>query len=301
MEFKNIVPGSNWESIFSEYVVKSSCLILVIGDIDTGKTLLCQYLLYRLLYLKKRVYFIDSDIGQSTITPPSTVGLKRLNSYVKDIENVKPDKIYFVGSVSPRGHLLQLLTSIKLAVEECNFLKNRNYILIDTTGLVRGNIGNELKIQKIKLIKPHFLIAIQKNKELEPILKNFYDSPHINIKKVSPSCRVKVKNRKQREINRQCKFKAYFEKSNLHKLKYKNLGLCGQLHNFNKLRRVSLERRLIGLNHKEGNTVGLAIVQKIDYRRKLMHIITPVNNLSGIKSLIFGSIRLNRDYTTEMI
>lgn len=295
MRFEKIVSTPYWEEVADKILVEGPSIILVLGDIDTGKTIFCQYLGYKLLQAKREVCFIDGDIGQSTISPPATIGIKVLTSDIKDIENIVATNFYYVGSVSPQGHLLQLLTGVKLAVEKAY---SNNYVLIDTTGLVKQSIGNELKIQKINLIKPHFLIAIQRNEELQPILKNFYDNFSINVMKLSPSKYVRVKTRVQRRINRQDKFKAYFKKSNLQELDLKTKGLFGEVHSWQGLKDSILNRRLIGLCDKEGQTVGLAIIERFDFRRKLLYILSPIDNVSGVKSIQFGSIFLDEEFNS---
>ncbi|GAG69828.1 unnamed protein product, partial [marine sediment metagenome] len=51
-------------------------IIFLLGQTDTGKTTFAKELIKRYLEKNKKVAFIDSDVGQSTIGPPTTIGLK---------------------------------------------------------------------------------------------------------------------------------------------------------------------------------------------------------------------------------
>ena len=63
-----------------------------------------------------RVGLVDTDVGQSQIGPPTTIGVKILFQN-PDWDTVEADSLYFVGWISPEGHLLQCVTGVRLMVD----------------------------------------------------------------------------------------------------------------------------------------------------------------------------------------
>jgi polynucleotide 5'-hydroxyl-kinase GRC3/NOL9 len=83
--------------------------LLVIGGVDTGKTTFARYLFRELKARNGRVAFLDGDPGQSTLGPPTTLTM----AYDLDESSIEgtsgmPTR-YFIGSISPSGHMLQTL------------------------------------------------------------------------------------------------------------------------------------------------------------------------------------------------
>ena len=58
-------------------------VIMLLGAADTGKTTFARHLMAAALVTGKRVAFVDADISESTVGPPTCVGDRkstRLNS-----------------------------------------------------------------------------------------------------------------------------------------------------------------------------------------------------------------------------
>src|SRR5687768_17238920 len=83
-------------------------VVMLMGDIDTGKTSFGIELARRATERGIPTALIDADIVQSTIGPPTTVGMKLcsgLESFDRAVLRVA-DALGFVGSLVPKGHLL---------------------------------------------------------------------------------------------------------------------------------------------------------------------------------------------------
>ena len=148
---------------------KDRFCVFILGESDSGKTSFCRFLISSLVAKGYSLAWIDADIGQSTIGPPASVGMKIISS---GEEKDNPLFFRFVGSISPTGHLLQSLVAVRSLVDKAISQKVRG-IILDTTGFVSGRVGIEFKFQKIELVNPTHLIALEKRKELEVLLKNF--------------------------------------------------------------------------------------------------------------------------------
>lgn len=80
--------------------------------------------------------------------------------------------MFFAGSTSPIGRLLPTVVSIKKLLEKST-QNSIDISIINTTGLVSGEVAWELKFQKINLINPRHIISIQRSREIEDILKPY--------------------------------------------------------------------------------------------------------------------------------
>ena len=117
-----------------ESIVKSPGLVMLVGPSDSGKTTMAKYLLSKLCLFRSKVGFVDSDVGQSTIGPPGTIGAAIFNRFdpQKDWERqAQSTKFYFIGAFSPPGHVLELLLGLKKMVDYLKQL-NCDIIIIDT-------------------------------------------------------------------------------------------------------------------------------------------------------------------------
>jgi polynucleotide 5'-hydroxyl-kinase GRC3/NOL9 len=240
--------------------------ILILGDVDTGKTTFSLYLTQKLLDKKRKVCLFCTDIGQSLVGPPSCIAYKILKkSFRKIPAHLKEERMEFIGSFSPVSILLPFLVNIKILLEE---VENKvDTIVINTTGYIKTKEAVFLKIEKIRLIKPDIIFAFQRKKELEPILEKFYSHPHLKIYHLKPPSSIRKRTLKERAEYRQNILKNFFKNSYLYKIETKTSYLR--------------EKMLVGLLNKELKTVSLGIVIKID--KDKITLLTPLKNLREIK------------------
>ena len=95
----------NWiktvNEIVSEARESSPFTVMVMGEVDSGKTSFCTFLANMAIKEKLKVAVIDGDLGQSDIGPPSTIGYSILSKCVKDLFDVDAENAYFIGLTSP--------------------------------------------------------------------------------------------------------------------------------------------------------------------------------------------------------
>src|SRR5258706_4741185 len=122
---------------------------LALGGLDSGKTSFCRMCAAVAVRLGRTVAYVDSDVGQSTVGPPTTIGLK----YISSAEDLEPerlaraDAIYFVGATSPKGHMLPIVIGAMKLVEHAR-AAGAEQIVVDSTGFIHGTQGQVLKIHK---------------------------------------------------------------------------------------------------------------------------------------------------------
>ncbi|GAB4115690.1 MAG: Clp1/GlmU family protein [Candidatus Caldatribacteriota bacterium] len=193
-------------------ILKDKGTVLILGAVDTGKSVLTLMLTNYLIKRGRRVGIVDIDMGQSVIGPPATVGMAVVNQVFDDLNELKPDSLYFIGSTSPIYRMLPTIVGAKKLVEEGK-KKDAEIIIMDTPGLVNGMMGKTFNENMIEVIYPRHIVALQREEELEPILFGFTQYEGINIYHLSPCPEVRKKSYFQRREIRERKFRAYFKNS----------------------------------------------------------------------------------------
>jgi polynucleotide 5'-hydroxyl-kinase GRC3/NOL9 len=144
--------------------------LLVVGPTDVGKTTFSRYFFKQLCKVFPRVAYLDGDPGQSTLGPPATMTLALGENGDDSFPPRGPMWRGFVGSVSPAGHMLLVLTCGARLIGAARGASVQATVY-DTTGLVdpaRGGIY--LKLDQIDLFRPAVLFAIQRDQELKSLL-----------------------------------------------------------------------------------------------------------------------------------
>jgi polynucleotide 5'-hydroxyl-kinase GRC3/NOL9 len=214
-------PNRDWDNL-ARTVVQPRQIALVIGATDVGKSTFCRFLIERGVTSGLRVGFVDADVGQSQIGPPTTIGLKVFapnDSTVSAVPSIplaeleeidgEPDALYFVGWTSPERHLLQCVAGTRLMVDAA--LKTEaNFIVVDTTGYIEGDTAVVLKQHKIELVKPTHLICLHRSRELDAIVAPFEGDDTIQTHRLLPHRRVTSKSDDFRRKYRESSFARYF-------------------------------------------------------------------------------------------
>jgi len=218
------MPG-DWIEI-ANIILKDRGVVLVLGATDTGKSI-CT-LLFANFWAKhgRKVVIVDIDMGQSDLGPPTTMGMVLINKPTKSLKEFSTDSLYFIGSTSPLNYFLPTICGTKKLVDEGK-KKGAEIIIVDTTGLVKGNPGRTLKENMIDIVSPSHIIALQREDELEHILKNINLTDRIIVHRLSPCTEIKRKTYFQRREAREEKFREYFEQSSSLKINLANLNIKG--------------------------------------------------------------------------
>jgi polynucleotide 5'-hydroxyl-kinase GRC3/NOL9 len=163
-----------WDALFDEIVQTKPHAVLVIGSVDVGKTFLTTYFGNKLLNHGIRMGAVDSDVGQADIGPPTTMGLGVFERPVTLLYEVPLKGAYFVGSMSPSGHMLEFVVGMKWLVERG--LKLADVVIVNTPGWISGGAGRCLQVYTEELVNPDVIVALQRERELEHLLACFKQS-----------------------------------------------------------------------------------------------------------------------------
>ena len=201
--------NQHWEKLASR-IVKPQQVVLVIGATDVGKSTFCRFLADSAIDRGLKTAFVDADVGQSQIGPPTTIGMKSLIPASSPVQfNGTADQLYFVGDLSPRGHSPEMLTGTRLMVDRAR-QTGADFIVVDTTGYIHDAPAVTLKQRKIELIRPNHVVCLGRSSELERITACYSQQDWLNIHYLLPHRNVRSKSSKARSRYRKARFDAYF-------------------------------------------------------------------------------------------
>lgn len=149
-----------------ERVIGERGVVMVMGTANTGKTTMSRLLIRDALDEGRSVAFVDADVAVPTVGAPACVGLRWVRSQ-SDLDDLsRPDAMRFVGSTQPHGVVLPHVVATATLVEEAR--KGADFIVLDTSSVVSGVIGQTLTYHLTELCNPNLIIAMQRGEELEP-------------------------------------------------------------------------------------------------------------------------------------
>lgn len=284
---------------FDEAVERSVAgrgVVLLVGGLDSGKTTLARRIARAGIEAGHTVGFLDADVGQSTVGPPTTVGL-RLCRVSADIEPellAKADALEFAGSTSPQGHLVPLLVGARRLLERAK-QEGTDMVVVDTTGLVSGVYGQVLKHYKVQLLEPDLIIGLQRGHELEPvfgIVRRFFAAEIISLA-VHPD--VVPTSVEQRALNREQSLRRYFSEP-LQRWRVKPTVFMPALPDLFDLK--LLDQTIVGLSDGKGRCIGVGYLEYLANEGAL-RLISPAPEAP--KALILGSVQLEEGFRARRV
>jgi len=201
------IPAS-WKDASKEVLSqRGPVTVMVLGGIDMGKTSFCTYLANRALKARRKVAVVDADLGQSDIGPPSTIGLGCVESPIKDLFEARMEVAYFVGVTSPGGAVEKILEGAAKLREKA-FEVGANFLIVNTDGWVEGEDAVKYKTRLAEVISPNFVVGIQRQGELTPILEALKE---LRILSISPPLAVRKRDRSRRKVLRELSYRRYLK------------------------------------------------------------------------------------------
>ncbi|HEY6010123.1 MAG TPA: Clp1/GlmU family protein [Nitrospirota bacterium] len=214
-----------WREVAEEIEIQGGP-VLVIGAPGSGKTTFCLYLGGLFCRHQKKVAWIDADPGQPFIGPPGVISLTLFTDAVDLLRRKNPQIMSFVGNTSPVGRLLEMISGLQKLVAFSETLKP-DLILINTCGLVNGGAARELKFHEIDMIAPQYVVALQKENEVEHLLAPHSHRAGLLIRRVPTSPDAKVSTGEARRAVREQRFKEYFRGADFQDIHLNDVGVHG--------------------------------------------------------------------------
>ncbi|MFW6122689.1 MAG: Clp1/GlmU family protein [Thermodesulfobacteriota bacterium] len=206
---KNLDIPPAWEEAARRFLEEGG-LALVLGAAGTGKSTLCQYLIYRAYVAGEPVALVDLDLGQSHLGPPGALGLGLFPPRFPGDYGLFPEGLYFVGQTSPVGVILEVSVGCRRLVDEAR-TRGVNRVVVNTSGLVSGPAAWRLKQAQVELLHPTLLLALAQERELAPLLASLSHGSRTLELPVSP--RAVLRGPEDRRQYRETRFRRYFDRA----------------------------------------------------------------------------------------
>ena len=280
----------------AEWAAEQKSAIMLVGGLDSGKTTMAGLMVRAALANGRVAAYIDADLGQKSVGPPTTAGLKLVRSE-EDLEPdrlVRADACYFVGSTSPQGSLLSVATATTRLVTRAREM-GAEFLVVDTSELVSGVYGQLLKFHKIELVQPDLVVGLQRGEELEPVLgiaRRFFDT-EVAALGIHPA--VSTRSVEQRATNREDAMRRYFTEP-LNRWRVKPTVFMPALPAFFDLK--ELDRLVVGLADGEGSYLGIGYLEHAE-DEGVLRLISPVADAP--KALRLGSVRLDEEFRAKRV
>lgn len=260
--------------------------LVILGDVDAGKTTFARYLFLELSRLGRRVAYLDGDVGQSTLGLPATMTVALSD---QDGTPAFPPSgrraVFFVGAVSPRGHMLPVIVGAH-KLQTWAQRQGAQVVVMDTTGMIdQASGGGALKQWKIELLQPTTLFALARGAELEHILWPLRRRQDLRVHELGIAQEVREKTREARIAHRVERFRHYLSGAGLLSVSLNRLPVAGL--------GGAVWGRLAAFQDRAGFALGLGVVQNLDLRQRTLSVRTPLSNLDGVAGLHMGTLRLD--------
>ncbi|KAJ1921755.1 Polynucleotide 5'-hydroxyl-kinase grc3 [Mycoemilia scoparia] len=155
---------TEWEEAASTFVSAQPTLdnnlrpippiAMVAGNRSSGKSTFIRYLLNRLLSVKSRIYYLETDLGQSELTPPGVIGLFKIQNPLlgppfTHATSVIPVHATYMGVTTPKDdpdrysasirHILELYRSeFSVKTSQDTHGQDVESLVINTHGWTKG-------------------------------------------------------------------------------------------------------------------------------------------------------------------
>ena len=260
--------------------------LVILGSVDAGKTTFARYLFLELRRLGRQVAYLDGDVGQTTLGLPTTMTVALSDAdRPPTFPPVGPRAVFFVGAVSPRGHMLPVVVGA-YKLQTWARRRGAEVIVMDTTGMIDPAVGGgALKQWKIELLQPTAIFALARGAELEHILWPLRRRKALRLYELPVARDVREKTREARIAHRAERFRRYFAGAGLLSVPLNRLPVVGL--------RGAARGRLLAFQDEDGFVLGLGVVERLDPVQRTLSVRTPLPNLEGVASLRMGDLKLD--------
>lgn len=263
-------------------------VVMLIGASDTGKSTYATELARTALEAGRTVAYVDADVAIDTVAPPACTGLRIMDS-VDDLDTLRAaDEIRFVGSTQPKHLVTQMVVGTARLVHRAR--SRADLILLDTTGIVSGVVGETLKYHKMELCEPDLVVGLQRGSELEPLvgmLQRFF-SVDVEVTASHPDVGIAS------PTDRADRLRAALAKAlggTTERWRVRPTVFAPTLPAGLDLGRLA--DVLVGIHDGSGRCLGIGL---LDWDGEVLRVETAVGE--GMKGLRLGSMRVDRETTT---
>lgn len=299
---------SEWPAFIGSLPADFLGKALIAGQSDTGKSTLCTLLANRCLITAREVSLVDSDVGQSSIGPPTAVGLGRAKKPLLRLTEAEFVDAYFAGDTSPAHCIEEVVEGTRVMMEEAEAMSETT--ILDTCGLVTGPLGEYLTKQIIATVQPDVIVMLEREDELA-----YLQSAGTKVIRL-PALPTGKKGVEARRAFRLSQYLSCLKQSRIVRYDLSAVAVEGYLarrarrrslaQNGNPLKSANLNcsdlmdmhHAIVGL-HKGEKYVDLGVIDSLDCDEKAIRILTTC--ASEIDRVIVGNLRLGGEGETRLL
>jgi polynucleotide 5'-hydroxyl-kinase GRC3/NOL9 len=283
-------PPDSWKAVAE--AANHGHTLIVIGETDTGKSALCRYVAKYAVEQRLYVGYVDADIGQSEIGPPTTLGLKILRDSFDEFAS-PPDALYFVGATSPSYAVADVVVGVRRLAD---FAQTRgvDLVIVDTTGFVSGPIAYQLKTQKIETLRPALVAAVDASTAsttLNPILTRFEDQTDVQIIRLARDPAVQTKSPNVRRNYRNECFNRYFSDLEQVVVSLDDVIVFGDVVCHSEVSAEMLYDTAVGIVNERGFTDAVGILRELDTSSRKVRLAIPSSFNGAIRRIHLSRFR----------
>lgn len=274
-------------------LVESCHTIVLLGGIDSGKTSFGLSLAEAARRKGISVAYVDADLDQSTVGPPTCVGLK----FCTDLERVDAqtvrdaDELGFVGAYSAEGNLTPVVAGTARLVTHARDAGCR-LVIVDTGTLISGTDAELLKFHKLDLVRPDHVVGFQRGEELDPILGVLSRFFSVDVTALRVDGEIAERSAEDRLAAREKALASFFVPP-ISKWRVKRTVFVPTLAPGTDARR--LDGLLVGLEDGKGKCTGIGLLEYTE-EGDVLRMVSSVG--TGARGLRLGSVRLTLEGKT---
>ncbi|MHB8731767.1 MAG: Clp1/GlmU family protein [bacterium] len=283
----------------ADAIAGSPGIVMMLGATDVGKTTTATRLAGAAVRAGVPAAIVDADTGQSDLGPPAAVGWGPVRGAVRWMSGVPLAGLWFVGETAPQ-RVHRHLVEGTLALTGQARRQGAQIVVVDTTGWIEGAGAVAAKLRKIRRLAPRHLVAIQRDREVEPILAQVPRGTVVH--RLRPAAAVRRRAAQERRALREAKFAGYFAGSAPLVLDFDDI--TPQRDTFYRERRVppsrvlaevppeALRHLLVGLADRRGTIKAMGTVADVDPVLRRIAFVAPPVPLRAVRVVQWGILRV---------
>ena len=185
-----------WQEILNKILIEKFRTILLIGNIDTGKSSLATFIVNSTLKKGYKPAVIDADMGQGDLAPPTAIGAAIIEKPIIDLRKIDAQFFEFVGNTSPVGFENVTINAIKRIVKKITI--DSDICVINTDGYIHNN-GINYKLKMANKLQSDLVICLGEKSIFENFRSKCF-SPVIHSKGPTKTVKNRIE-RNQRRLN----------------------------------------------------------------------------------------------------
>jgi len=280
-------------------IVASPGVVMMLGAVDVGKTTTATSLAGAAVRAGVPAAVVDADTGQSDLGPPAAIGWGLVRAPVRHMADIPRAGLWFAGDTSPR-QVYPYVVEGTLALTAQARRQGAAIVIVDTTGWVEGADAVAAKLRKIRRLAPRHIVAIQRDREVEPILAH---APRATIvHRLRPAPTVRRRSARERREFRRRKFAAYFGGFATLSLDFdqivpqRSTVYLGRpippLRVLPDVPADALRHLLVGLADRRGTIMAMGTVAEVDLRLRRLLVVAPGMSPHAVRFVQWGVLRV---------